>query len=110
MRAVQWLAGCDLAMGLGVGFWWLGIGGLETEAARGLNRAQKDLQNVQGARGLKAVGMGRDAAHGMHGDGAAGHCFVGLAAEICPFLLDFKGFVEGHTGQFCGQRADAVRC
>ena len=54
----------------GAGF---GKGRLVAKAARHIDRAEQDLQQVEGAAGLEAVGMGRDAAHRMHRDRAAEH-------------------------------------
>jgi hypothetical protein len=69
MRAVERLAGRGLAMRLGMRLGRLGVGRLEPEAARHLDRAQQDLQHMQRAAGLEAVGMGRDAAHGVQATG-----------------------------------------
>ena len=78
VRAVERLAGGDLVVRLGVDGDGLGVGRLEAEAAGGLDRAEEDLQEVDGAAGLEAVGVGGDAAHGVEGDRAAGHRFVAL--------------------------------
>ena len=84
-----------------------GIGRFEAVAAGGFHRAQHDLQQMQRAGGLKAVGMGRNAAHGVERHGAAQHGVVGITAKICPRLFDFNRLVKGHIGQFRRQCADA---
>ena len=101
VRAVERLAGGDLVVRPGVGGDGLGVGRLEAEAARGLDRAEEDLQQVDGAAGLEAVGVGGDAAHGVEGDRAAGHGLVALAAEVGP------GAVEGDrlARRRCGRGA-----
>ena len=88
VRAVERLAGGHLVVRPGVGGDGLGVGRLEAEAARGLDRAEEDLQQVDGAAGLEAVGVGGDAAHGVEGDRAAGHRFVATAAEVGPGAVE----------------------
>ncbi len=51
--------------------------------------------------------MGRDPAHGVDGDGAAGHGAVVEAAEVGPLLRDDGWVVEGGLGDFGGERVDA---
>ena len=53
-----------------------GVGRFEPEPAGHFDRAQKDLQDMQRPAGLEPVGMGRDAAHRVHGDRAADHGLV----------------------------------
>ena len=53
---------------------------LVAEAAGAIDRAEQDLQEMQHPAGLEAVGMGRDAAHGVHRHRAA-DCF--LVAPAC---------------------------
>ena len=57
MRAVERLARRDAGMRFRVRFRRLRIGRLEAEAAGHLDRAEQDLQHVQGAGGLEAVGV-----------------------------------------------------
>ena len=61
---------------------------------------------MQGAAGLKPVGMGRDAAHGMKAHRTADHFFMPLTAKICPGLIQLKGFFKGHTCKLGRNRAD----
>ncbi len=106
VRAIERLSRRYAAMRFGVGADWFGVGRFEAETARYFDRAQQDLQQVQGAAGLKAVGMGGNSAHGMEADRAARHGFVGLAAEIRPFMVQLEGLVKGDAGQFGGNGAD----
>ena len=62
---------------------------------------------MQRAAGLKAVGVRRNSAHGVEGDGAAGHGHVMFAAEVCPLVVQLKCFFERDACQFCGDGADA---
>ena len=78
------LPGVTLWCGLGWTRHGLGVGRLEAEAARRLDRAEQQLQQVQRAAGLEAVGVRGDAAHGVHGHRPAGHRGVALAAEVGP--------------------------
>ena len=75
MRPVERPAGAAIAMRRRVRLHRLGVRRLEAEAAGHLDAAQKDLQNVQRAAGLEAVGMGADAAHGVKADRAARSSF-----------------------------------
>jgi hypothetical protein len=56
----------------GMGLHRLGVGRLHPVAAGHLHRAEDDLQQVQRAGGLEAVGMGRNPAHRVEADRAAG--------------------------------------
>ena len=62
---------------------------------------------MQRPAGLKPIGMGRDAAHGVKRDRAACHRLVMLAPEVGPFVLKLNGFVKGDAGQFGRNGADA---
>ena len=106
VRAVEWLARCHFAVWLGVDRRWLWVGRLEPEPARDFDGAQQDLQNMQRAAGLEAVGMGRNPAHGVEGHGPTRHCLVLFAAEVGPCVVKFKGFVKGDAGDFGGDRFD----
>ena len=107
MRAVQRRVGRHVAMGLGVRGGGLGVGRLEAEAARRLDRAEQDLQHVQRAAGLEAVRMGADAAHGVEADGAALHRLVAPAPEVGPGDGELERLLEGHAGELGGVGADA---
>ena len=107
MRAIQWLARRHLAMRCGVGLGRFGIGRLHPKAARGLNRAQHHLQQMQCAGGLEAVGMRRDSAHGMKADRAADHPVMPVAAKIDPRVIQLERLVKGDTGKLGGKFADA---
>ena len=104
--AVERLARRHLVVGPRVGGHGLRVGGLEAEAAGGLDAAEEELQEVQGAAGLEAVGVRRDAAHGVHADRAAGHGGVALAAEVGPGAGERDGVVEGGVGELGGEAAD----
>ena len=68
MRARQRLVGAEMlgpAMRRRMRLDRLRIRRLEAEAARAVDRADQHLQHVQRARRLEAVGMGREAAHGV---------------------------------------------
>ncbi len=80
---------------------------LVAPAARRIDAAQQHLQQVQRAAGVKAVGMGRDAAHGVHGDRPADHALVAPAEAVGPRLLDDDLLLEGRLGQFRGDPADS---
>src|SRR5688572_21483542 len=50
--------------------------------------------------GLEAVRMGGDAAHGMHGDGAADHLVVPAACPVGPGNVELQLLTEGHMSEF----------
>ena len=52
--------------------------------------------------GLKPVGMGRNAAHGMKADRPATHFFMHLAFPVCPFLFNYNLFFKGGLCQLIG--------
>ena len=60
------------------------------------------------AAGLKAVGMCRDAAHGVEADRPPDHLVMPFAAEISPRLVDLKSLVKRDAGQLCRDRTDTV--
>jgi hypothetical protein len=97
MRAVERLAGRDRHAA------WdaprgLGVGRLEAEAAGHLDRAQQDLQHMQRAAGLEAVGMGRDAAHGVEATGRPIILSCRSPRKSVQGWSSSIGFVEGHAG------------
>ncbi len=94
-------------MRLRVRFGGFGVGRLEAEATGNFDGAEQDLQRVQGAAGLKAVGVGGNSAHGVEGHRAARHLFVGLAAEIGPLDVQFERFFKGDASDFIDDSADA---
>ncbi len=85
-------------MWLRMGVERLGIRRLVAEAAGAIDRTDQHLQNVQRTSSLKAVGMGGDAPHGVHGNRTADHALVTLAFHVRPRLLDGDFFLEGHAG------------
>ena len=70
--AVERFAGAGVEAGARVGRRGLRVGRLEAEGAGGVDGADERLEEVEGAGRLEAVRMGRDAAHGVDGDGAGG--------------------------------------
>ena len=61
---------------------------------------------MNGAAGLEAVGMGGDAAHGVHRDGAAHHFLVIAAQVIRPGNIKRNLFLEGRAGKLGSNAAD----
>ena len=51
------------------------------------------------AAGLEAVGMGGDAAHGVHGDGAAHHLLMIAAEMVRPRNVERDLLLEGACGR-----------
>ena len=86
----------------------LGEWRLVAEAARHIDGAEQDLQEVDGAAGLEAVGMRRDAAHGVHGDGAPHHLFMVAAEMVRPRNVERDLLLEGGAGQFGGDAPDGL--
>ena len=107
VRAVERGAGRDLAVWLGVRRGRLGVGRFEAHAARGFDRAKQDLQHMQRAAGLKAVGMCRYATHGVKRDRAPDHLVVFFASEIGPGTVQLDRFVKGHAREVGGNGTDA---
>ncbi len=60
---------------------------LVAKAARHVDAAEQELQQMQRAAGLEAVGMGRDAAHRMHADRAPDHLLMAPAGRVGPGLV-----------------------
>ena len=84
----------------------LGIGRLEPEPAGHLDRTEQNLQQVQRAAGLEAVGVRRNPAHGVEGDRAADHGLVPLAPEVGPGLVDDDFLFKGRMRQLGRQPPD----
>ena len=74
-------------------------GRLVAEAAGQIDRAEQDLQQVQRAAGLEAVGMGRDAAHGVHRDRPADHLLVPAARPVGPRLVEHRSAARTRHGR-----------
>ena len=99
VRPVERLAGPVAGMGFRMRRHGFRIGRLEPHAARRLDRAQQDLQRVDRAGGLEAVGMGGNAPHPVHRHRSAHHLVVAMAPEIRPRLVDLDRFVKGDAGK-----------
>ncbi len=84
-----------------------GVGRFQPIATRHLDRAKDDLQQMQRAGGLKAVGMRRYTPHRMKRNRAADHLLVSDAAEIGPGLGNLDRLVKRHPRQFGRQCANA---
>ena len=85
----------------------LGIRRLVAEAAGAIDRAEQDLQQVQDAAGVEAVGMGRDAAHGVHRRrGGRSSCRGARRSQSVQGMSSVDGFLEGRMGQLGGDAAD----
>ena len=69
---------------------------LEAEAARHVDGAEQHLQEVQRPAGVKAVGMGGDAAQRMHGDRPPAHGLVADAAPVGPGDRQLDLLLERH--------------
>ena len=109
MRPRQGLARCGNEMRRRMRFHRFRIGRLHPEPARHIDRSQHDLQQMQGAGGLKAVGMRRDSPHGVERHRPPGHRGMGVAAKIHPFLRQINGLIERHIRQFRRQCPDPLR-
>ena len=72
-------------------------------------RTQQHLQNMQCTAGMKAVGMGADAAHGMHRNRPAHHFLMPTAERISPGLIERDGLVEGNVSHLGRDAANAFR-
>jgi hypothetical protein len=75
---------------------------------RHINGTQKYLQQVQGPAGLKAIGVGRYTAHGMHGDRPTNEAIVLAPGPVGPLAFDFDGFLERDMGHFQRQTLNGV--
>ncbi len=81
---------------------------LEAEAAGNIDSAEQQLQQMERAAGVKAVGMRGDAAHGMHRDGSSAHGLMALAVGVGPGHRQFDGLLERGVGELGGEAADGV--
>jgi hypothetical protein len=81
---------------------------LVAKAAGHIDAAEQDLQHVDGAAGVEAVGMGRDAAHGMHRHRPADHALMAPALPVGPRLVDDDFLLEGGMGKLRGDAPDAA--
>ena len=61
---------------------------------------------MQHAGGVEAVGVGGDAAHGVHADGAADHLVVAAAEPVGPGNVEGDLLLEGGMRQLGGDAAD----
>ncbi len=102
-----------LAAILAGGFWTRRRGfrerRLEAEAAGHVDGAEQHLQQMDGAAGVEAVGVGRDAAHGVHGDRPAAHRLVAAARPVGPGDRQLDRLLEGDMGELGGDPPDR-RC
>ncbi len=85
------------------------IGRLEAEAARNVDGAEQQLQQVQRAAGLEAVRVGRDAAHRMHRDRPPAHRLVAPAGPVGPRHGNLDRLLERDVRELGGDAADRVR-
>ena len=110
-RAGQRLAGLDLvgpAERARPGRAGARVGRLVAPAARHIDAADQQLQHVQRAAGLEAVGVGRDAAHGVHRHRPAEEAGMLLAACIGPGLLDEHRPLERDMADLGGDPPDRL--
>ena len=105
---IKRLARCHAIVWLGVDRRRLWIRGFETETTGDFDGAEQDLQDMQRATGLEAVGVRRNTAHGVEADGATCHFAMGLAAEIGPLLIQLKAFLKRHSRDLVGDTANAL--
>ena len=82
---------------------------LIAEAARTIDRAQDDLQDVDQATGLEPVRVRRDTAHRVHRHGTAGRLLVPAPMRVGPWNVEFDLLLEGCVGKFGGNPLDR-RC
>ena len=85
-----------------------GVRRFETHAPGRVDTAEQNLQQVDGAAGVKAVGMGGYAAHGMDADRSADHAVVAPTGPVGPRLLDDNILLEGGVRQFGGDSANGL--
>ncbi len=81
---------------------------LGAEPAGAIDRTKQDLQQVQHPAGLKAVGVGRDTAHGMHGHRPAGSVVVTAAGVVGPGNVERDLLLEGGLRQLARDAPDDV--
>ncbi len=88
----------------------LGIGRLVAEAAGAIDRTQQDLEEVQDAAGVEAVGMSGDAAHGVHADRPADHLLMPAAEPVGPGNVERHLLLERRMRQLGRDPANGRRC
>ena len=81
---------------------------LVAEAAGAIDRAEQDLQQVQHPAGLEAVGMRRDAAHGVHRHRPPDGLVVAAAGRVGPRHVERDLLLEGGVRQFARDAPDRV--
>ena len=77
-------------------------------AAGAVNRAQQHLQEVNRAAGVKAVRVRRNAAHRVHGHGAANELVVFAPGKVGPFALHLNGLAERDLRHFKREAFDDI--
>ena len=100
-RTGHWRVGFDLAdfaCRFYTGRNGLGERRFVTKATRHIDGAENDLQKVNGAAGLEAIGMGGNPTHRVHGYGTANHFFMAATGVIRPRNIEFNLLLEG---DFC---------
>ena len=97
------------AEGLGKRVQRLRVRRLVAHAARHVDGAQQELEDVDGAAGVKAVAVGGDPAHGVHGHGPADHLVVAAAEAVGPPDRQLDGLLEGDPRQIGGDAPDRPR-
>jgi len=55
---------------------------------------------------LKAIGVRRDATHGVERDRTTNDGIVDIAVDVCPHAREFDGFLERDVRNFSGDAAD----
>ena len=111
-RTVQRRVGLDGLRPLGrtgVGRHGARVGRLVPEAARAVDGAQQRHQDGQRADRLKAVGVRRQAAHGVKGHRVAGDRIVALAPAVGPGDGQLDLLVTRGDAHLVGQAADGGR-
>ena len=81
---------------------------LVAEAAGAIDRAEQDLQQMQHPAGLEAVGMRRDAAHGVHRHRTPDGLLVAAAVGIGPRNVERDLLLERGMRQFAGNPPDRL--
>ena len=73
---------------------------------RGNRSSPAGSAGCAGCGGVEAVGVGRDAAHGVHADGAADHLVVAAPGPVGPGDVERDLLLEGRMRQLGGDAAD----
>ena len=63
---------------------------------------------MNGAAGVETVGVGRNAAHGVHGDRATDHVVVLAAPCVSPRDIKHDLFFKRHMSQLSGDALDLL--